>query len=50
MRNGPNLQYIHIVEGAAALGMDHRVGIESPLFDTAGGLVILAALTPNEVG
>ncbi len=50
MRNGPNLQYIHIVEGAAALRMDHRVGNQRPLFDTAGGLVILAALTPNEVG
>lgn len=50
MRNGPNLQYIHIVEGGAALRMDHRVGNQRPLFDTAGGLVLLAAMGSAEVG
>jgi DNA-binding IclR family transcriptional regulator len=50
MRNGPHLQYIHIVEGGAARQMDHRIGNLRPLFDTASGLVILSALPPKEIG
>lgn len=50
MRNGTNLQYIHIVEGGAGLRMNHRVGNQRPLFDTAGGRVILSLLPPQEVG